>query len=231
MRWLFAVLLLAAMPANAAIHISFTGTIDGSTPSPFADDPAFSNIPLLTDTILVTFNISDAYMVDLGSGAAIGGVYYDPKGSMTIKADPFSWNKQADVLDGGYILYDSYASCVDPADPACAAPQILISTPALYFQDGAITGFELMAEPGFALPLAPLISGSGGNFTITQGFYGGALYAGPDYFGHWNFDSAVITTSVPEPAAWLSLIMGFGLTGIALRRRTLFRVALPDTLS
>src|SRR3546814_6623363 len=118
---------------------------------------------------------------------------------------------------------DSYELCgADPA--ALERPQVLISTPCLTFQDGALVGFSLYSEPGVGLPIAPLISGEGTSFTMGTGFYGGALYGGPEYTGHWNFADAVILSVVPEPGAWLTMIAGFGLTGLALRRRTTGRI-------
>jgi hypothetical protein len=40
--------------------------------------------------------------------------------------------------------------------------------------------------------------------------------------GHWNFAAAtvrVLAAPVPEPATWLTTILGFGGIGLALRRR------------
>lgn len=36
----------------------------------------------------------------------------------------------------------------------------------------------------------------------------------------WNFDDASLTAAVPEPATWGLMIVGFGMVGMALRRRT-----------
>jgi hypothetical protein len=206
-------------PAHAAVHIMFTGTIDGGSPNPLAGEPGFEVITLATDTLSVRFDISEAYFVDLGGGKTIAGVYHDPAGAMKIEASPFSYDKYSDVLDGGAIIYDSHEACGwDPA--ICGSdPQILISTPYLTFQDGALVGFSLYAEPATGLPIAPQINSEGSAFTLGTGFYGGALYAGPDYTGHWNFADAVILSSVPEPMAWMMMIAGFGLIGGALRGR------------
>ena len=228
MKWTMmavAAISLAALttPANAALRVLFTGTIDSSSPNPLAGEDGYQNIPLAADTLSVSFRISDSYLVDIGGGTSIAGVYHDPDGSMTIDAAPFAYDKYSDVLDGGGIVYDSYEWCgADPA--ACERPQVLISTPFLTFQDGALVGFSLYSEPGVGLPIAPLISGEGTSFTMGTGFYGGALYGGPEYTGHWNFADAVILSVVPEPAAWLTMIAGFGLTGLALRRRTTRRI-------
>ncbi|WCL54016.1 PEPxxWA-CTERM sorting domain-containing protein [Gimibacter soli] len=54
--------------------------------------------------------------------------------------------------------------------------------------------------------------GEGGNFAINSNFY--------------QFtDIQLSVAGVPEPATWLTLIMGFGLAGVAVRRRRLACVA------
>ena len=67
--------------------------------------------------------------------------------------------------------------------------------------------------------------GSGNNFVAQQS---GALSLG--YFDSNNFDNSGQITfnilGVPEPATWALMIMGFGMVGGAMRRRTTSRVAL-----
>src|SRR3546814_9187754 len=110
--------------------------------SDWSSDVCSSDLP-----ISVSFRISDSYLVDIGGGTSIAGVYHDPDGSMTIDAAPFAYDKYSDVLDGGGIVYDFYEWCgADPA--ACERPQVLISTPFLTFRDGALVGFSLYSEPG-----------------------------------------------------------------------------------
>src|SRR3546814_4167141 len=91
-----------------SLRVLFTGTIDSSSPNPLAGEDGYQNIPLATDTLSVSFRISDSYLVDIGGGTSIAGVYHDPDGSMTIDAAPFAYDKYSDVLDGGGIVYDSY---------------------------------------------------------------------------------------------------------------------------
>src|SRR3546814_260936 len=91
MKWTMmaaAAISLAALttPANAALRVLFTGTIDSSSPNPLAGEDGYQNIPLATDTLSVSFRISDSYLVDIGGGTSIAGVYHDPDGSMTIDA-------------------------------------------------------------------------------------------------------------------------------------------------
>src|SRR3546814_18724703 len=117
---------------------------------------------------------------------------------MTIDAAPFAYDKYSDVLDGGGIVYDSYEWCgADPA--ACERPQVLIPTPFLTFQDGALVGFSLYSEPGVGLPLAPLISGEGTSVTTGTGFYGSALECGPEATGLRHCEDEVLVEGVREP--------------------------------
>src|SRR3546814_11259216 len=72
MKWTMmaaAAISLAALttPANAALRVLFTGTIDSSSPHPLAGEDGYQNIPLATDTLSVSFRISDSYLVDIRS--------------------------------------------------------------------------------------------------------------------------------------------------------------------
>lgn len=52
------------------------------------------------------------------------------------------------------------------------------------------------------------------------GIHSVTLGGGPAYFSSISFDSQVdAISSAPEPATWALMIIGFGLTGAALRRR------------
>lgn len=92
--------------------------------------------------------------------------------------------------------------------------------------------YSLGSAGGFFLPLLPSGSltslGSGHetwspNFSSTSGF---VLHFGPDGFnsgiGELSFtvSDVAAVAAVPEPATWLSMIVGFGLIGAAARRRT-----------
>src|SRR3546814_3280294 len=59
MKWTMmaaAAISLAALttPANAALRVLFTGTIDSSSPNPLAGEDGYQNIPLATDTLSVS---------------------------------------------------------------------------------------------------------------------------------------------------------------------------------
>ena len=42
-----------------------------------------------------------------------------------------------------------------------------------------------------------------------------------EFFDHFSIDNVEISTPVPEPGTWLTMLLGFGLAGAALRRRKL----------
>ncbi|WP_303808935.1 trypsin-like serine protease [Sandarakinorhabdus limnophila] len=77
--------------------------------------------------------------------------------------------------------------------------------------------------PGFVDGKLATINSYGLTFGPNFGDFGGGLNAGWGEFSgyvpvyiHTDF---IATTAVPEPASWALLIMGFGLTGAATRRR------------
>ena len=53
----------------------------------------------------------------------------------------------------------------------------------------------------------------------------GRLTWTPGSFRNVTFKAQLVTTSVPEPASWALMITGFGMAGIALRRRQKVRIA------
>lgn len=56
------------------------------------------------------------------------------------------------------------------------------------------------------------IDGFDGLYTLRISSFG-------DVFDHFSIDNLKISTPVPEPGTWLTMLLGFGLAGAALRRR------------
>src|SRR3546814_2828466 len=102
-------------PAHAARRVLFTGTIDSSSPNPLAGEDGYKNIPRATDSLSVSFRISECYLVDMGGGTSIAGVDKEPEGSMTSDVARFTYDENRDVLNGGGNGYGSYERC--GADP------------------------------------------------------------------------------------------------------------------
>src|SRR3546814_14801182 len=71
MKWTMmaaAAISLAALttPANAALRVLFTGTIDSSSPNPLAGEDGYQNIQLAPDNLSVSFRLSDSYLSETG---------------------------------------------------------------------------------------------------------------------------------------------------------------------
>ena len=56
------------------------------------------------------------------------------------------------------------------------------------------------------------IDGFDGLYTLRISSFG-------EFFDHISIDNLEISTPVPEPGTWLTMLLGFGLAGAALRRR------------
>lgn len=56
------------------------------------------------------------------------------------------------------------------------------------------------------------VSGFDGLYTLRISSFG-------DVFDHISIDNLEISTPVPEPGTWLTMLLGFGVAGAALRRR------------
>jgi len=60
-------------------------------------------------------------------------------------------------------------------------------------------------------------------WTFTENY--GRLTVGFDSFDIAGLSATAIASAVPEPATWVMMIIGFGMTGAAVRRRRLFKLA------
>jgi len=98
--------------------------------------------------------------------------------------------------------------------------------PWLTLSGSTITGMsgDLVRSSSSTVP--ELLLQGGATFQVRPGafLYGNTADAGT-FNGVWNFGGANLTTfvgatGVPEPAAWMLLILGFGGVGWSLRRRT-----------
>ncbi len=87
--------------------------------------------------------------------------------------------------------------------------------------------FGAFTQSGHSAPYGALVGRIGGVFqTLGTSFNGTAWSSGTLELFYWdsnnndNFGSVATTISlVPEPASWLMLVAGFGLVGMAARRR------------
>ncbi|WP_308909077.1 PEPxxWA-CTERM sorting domain-containing protein [Pseudokordiimonas caeni] len=99
--------------------------------------------------------------------------------------------------------------------------------------DGLVSIYDGLDGTGNQLAtivLGPTAAGPGdptGGDNFGTWLFTGTAFAGTamsvDFSGATNtvgFDNITLGASIPEPATWLMMIMGFGLVGIASRRRT-----------
>lgn len=93
--------------------------------------------------------------------------------------------------------------------------------------------FVLYTQNGFTAPYGALIGQIGSTYTLLgTNFHGTAAATGALDLLYWDVNNgdnfgtiAVNVTTVPEPAAWTLMIAGFGLVGVAARRRGRLAVA------
>jgi hypothetical protein len=82
-----------------------------------------------------------------------------------------------------------------------------------------IPGF-IVDEPGPTSPVATNFianAPSAGVYNFTLSY--GEVFGAPAQLV-WNFNGRPVTGSVPEPATWAMMLLGFGGIGMAMRRRT-----------
>lgn len=226
-KLLAAIAALWAMPAEAANLSKFylTGTLTEQTS---AGDPVPFGVGS-TITLEAMADLSDPLQAAtwFDTGYKFVGFYGNPTFKITIGGKEIHY---ADDINDNYSLYFT-----DTEFGGSVA--VYIGAPAVFIKDGKIAGVVGNFAPDGNIP--GLISNSYGqgakyfcdppepqicsfyslyladSFIITAGAYGNT-YRGPAFNGVWNFDQSI--APVPEPATWAMVILGFGLTGAALRR-------------
>ena len=143
-----------------------------------------------------------------------------------------------------YRIFNRYESRLSDADAGTTARrrttfnllvQIVVAVVVLIGIWSVLSFFPSTAALGRALLASSAVTAPGEghatwspNFTSNNGFI---LHFGPDgYFGGVGGLSFTISdinavTPVPEAATWLSMILGFGIVGAAMRRRSTLRSA------
>jgi hypothetical protein len=148
-------------------------------------------------------------------------------------------------ISGGGIVWSARDYLFDFSQPfyhdGAGATARTFFGPFIVFDATGVLGIgNLQQVPNTNLP-RPVITGSGGLLTLSGPgnfaplSYGSTFNIGPNFAhgdiggqsasGVWDFTKATILApgqtgvAVPEPAAWVSLIVGFGAIGAVLRRR------------
>ncbi|WP_374658790.1 PEPxxWA-CTERM sorting domain-containing protein [Phenylobacterium sp.] len=167
-------------------------------------DPTFS----VGDKFSLTARFEESQALDFNGGKVAGLYGFPTTGSQFWRVDAkgLTWRSTDDTFDGF------------PLDIASGS----YALPAIFFSGGKVTGLAGELVGPSTRPVLQLAS-----FRVEpgEGLYGN-LYNSQGFQGVWDFSGSSVTLSgVPEPAAWAMMIVGFGLAGATLRRRTALKPA------
>lgn len=215
--------LLAAAPAAAVTYdafMSFTGTNTGG---------AFTYGSLNDVAATPVFT---AYNDSPGCAGLISNVICSSNGYL-----PAAFKSTAGAHQSGSVIVPSNALLFHPGPNAGESAAVLFTAPTAgnyllsfssFVADNSPSGvvIEAFSAAGVLTPIATLTAA---NPTFSFASVPLTFVAGDtvgfavNYNGSYNNDSTginVTLTTVPEPAAWTLMIVGFGLVGFAARRRT-----------
>lgn len=136
---------------------------------------------------------------------------------------------------------DGFGSLISVSTAGGAAVRTVFGSPSTDFTDRGVPLYDENTLGGYgSFPMSTPVGASNGNnflgLRVTfagQSFYG-FLYSTNAQVNSYGFDSAAntgitattdIPAAVPEPGTWAMMILGFGVIGYAMRRRTVVRFA------
>ena len=152
-------------------------------------------------TLTARFDASRALHQGGGFVAGLYGLPTTGDEFWRLEVGSLSWASTTEMFDGFPIDIDDETFYADPS---------------ITFTGGKVTGVsgDMVPTETDAVPVFFL-----GGFRIEpgEGLYGNT-YNSQGFGGVWDYANSTVTLSaVPEPAAWAMMIVGFGMTGAAIR--------------
>lgn len=202
-------------PASAATVLNFAAACGGICAYNGTVSQSFGDIANVLD-------VSYRSVVSNGSTATAGtvstwGVGYGDLASAI-------WGVQGGAVEIAFNLLAPNKRLTLNSVTYAAYTGTTVQTQLAIYSAGQMGNFYLPLRPSGALTASSQGRGTWTpNFSLDNGFI---LHFGADGFnagiGEITFTISDIGTisAVPEPATWLSMILGFGLVGAAVRRRT-----------
>jgi hypothetical protein len=204
-----------ASATTAAAHtydITVTGVIDSAVPAGLG----FSQGAVVT--LHTTFDDQSVFQNPGGGSTEFAWVKLGGIGPSAIGGSPVTapFTITAGSLTWPLTSYLGAFNFPIHQDTFAGQTRTLFAGQGLNFTGGSVT--SLLGSGAFFINNGTIAFNYDPTSTFSiQPIPGSAVYA-----GHWNFGSAAILVdgqAVPEPATWATLITGFGLIGLALRRR------------
>lgn len=206
---------LVALPAQANTIITFE-TLPGMGNSPGAAVPAGSQLS-------TQFLASDGVSFSSGAGYAAVVDHVPGCGATCTPTPPniIGGTAANGTLNYGVPITAAFFSTANTAVKATTGfVQVLGET----FPDGSTVTLEAYGLAGNLLGSASAsegaVFGQGATLSLTlAGIHSVRFYSNGGTVGFDNFEFGDLAAAVPEPASWAMMIAGFGIAGMALRRR------------
>jgi PEP-CTERM motif len=193
---------IAAPVAASTVQYQYQGSVTDV----FGPDPVGV---VAGDQVYVTLRYDTSLLLDVtaAANAAFGTSYASIEAAtLTTPGDFLHVSVGSNPITGAFTQADQAGFAPDPLGAG--------GNPYVLFKDG---GFFGVAFFGINSSLAAF--DTAGLLPEPFNFVGGSIaVGGPSYGGYFDYAKA-IRTDVPEPAVWSLMIVGFGMTGAALRRR------------
>lgn len=152
-------------------------------------------------TLTARFNADRAFAQ---GGGFLAGLYGLPTGGdefWRLDVGGLTWNSAHEMYDGFPIYVDDENFYADPS---------------ITFAGGKVTGVSGVMVPTWT-DTVPVFRLSDFRIEPGEGLYGNT-YGTQGFKGTWDYaNSSATLTGVPEPTTWAIMIIGFGMTGAAIR--------------